>query len=84
MKKEQILFRDLFSLVGFLQGEDDMFLYVTAADAVDVVAQSERVNLMSELTFPQTRRCAAVGKGEYFRDTILDALFFEGETILEC
>ena len=37
-----------------------MFLYVTAADAVDVVAQSERVNLMSELTFPQTRRCAAV------------------------
>ena len=24
------------------------------------------------------------GKGEYFRDTILDALLFEGETILEC
>ena len=23
------------------------------------------------------------GKGEYFRDTILDALLFEGETILE-
>ena len=52
MKKEQILFRDLFSLVGFPQGEDDMFLYVTAADAVDVVAQSERVT--------QTRRCVAV------------------------
>ena len=27
---------------------------------------------------------AKQGKGEYFRDTILDALLFEGETILEC
>ena len=26
---------------------------------------------------------AEEGKGEYFRDTILDALLFEGETILE-
>ena len=26
----------------------------------------------------------SVGKGECFRDTILDALLFEGETILEC
>ena len=24
------------------------------------------------------------GKGEYFRNTILDTLLFEGETILEC
>ena len=31
----------------------------------------------------KTQVFVPIGKGEYFRDTILDALLFEGETILE-
>ena len=59
MRKEQVLFRDLLASQDFFK-ERMMFLYVTAADAVYVIAQSKRVNLMSELTFFQTRQCAAV------------------------